>query len=689
VIEEPCFSGRRSRHVGPAKRLGSGRLSRLRGLQRPLSRLRQSNNDELITAGDGGGIGGEEQDEDGLDELWGDVDAREDESGATLALEDEDSGGDDDDEMFLDGSAEGEYEAEAETQTIRFQGDEEDEEEDTDEDEFYEEEAVDELEGLELQDETLQIAMEHDLSMAPKSLRELLSLSGVPYSSVEGDLDVMISHVSSDSRFIQPGALFICIQGDATDGHFFAPRATEAGAVAVLCNEHAEVGLQVGDDCECILRVPNTAEAVSALAAAFYDKPTKSMTMVGITGTNGKTTTAHIVREIFIEAGIDCGMLGTIGHHVGDQVIDANNTTPDAISVQRMCSQMQEAGQGACVMETSSHALVQGRTRACDFDVAVFTNLTRDHLDYHGTMEEYRNAKLKLFETLRDPFRQRAVINLDDPYAKDFIAAARKVPIVTFSMENPNADIFVSVYEVTLFETVVRVRTPVGTVDIASLLVGKFNINNILAAIGVGLAVDIPLLTIRRGIEALQRVPGRFELVDGGQPFGIIVDYAHTPDALERLLQSVRELNPQRLITVFGCGGDRDRGKRPVMGEIAMRYSDFVVITTDNPRFEDPQTPIDDIRVGVEKELAAKQGRGEDGDFIEVLDRLHGIRVGVIMGDDRDAIVIAGKGHEKYYDMNGEKSYFDDVEEAKNALPFIEEFTKLGFDTRVIPWKRK
>ena len=596
----------------------------------------------------------EDEDEDDafLDELWGNDEGDEgEEEKGTRALAEEGEEEDDEDEMFFeddDGEEEAQQAPKGGAQAMGFT---EEENDDEDEEYEYEDEGFDEDEDDELdfeRDEEALIALEHDLSMEPKTLRQLLSAAGVPYSSVEGDLDVMITNISCDSRCIHEGALFICIQGDTTDGHFFAPRAAEEGAVAVICDEDADLALQVGDDCDCILRVSDTHEVISAIAAAFYEKPTKNMTMVGITGTNGKTTTAHIVREIFQEAGIDCGMLGTIGHNVGDRVIDAANTTPDAINVQRMCSQMQAAGQRACVMETSSHALVQGRVRACDFDVAVFTNLTHDHLDYHGTMENYRDAKLKLFESLRDPHRQRAVVNLDDPYAKDFIAAASsRVPVFTFSMENPSADVFVSVYEVTLFETVVRVRTPVGTVDIASLLVGKFNINNILAAICVGLAVDIPLLTIRRGIEALQRVPGRFELVDGGQPFGIIVDYAHTPDALERLLQAVRELNPQRLITVFGCGGDRDRDKRPVMGEIAMRYSDFVVITTDNPRFEDPQQPIDDIRVGVERELAAKLERGEEGDFIEILDRLHGIRVGVIMGDDRDAIVIAGKVRQK------------------------------------------
>ncbi|XP_020249784.1 uncharacterized protein LOC109827232 isoform X2 [Asparagus officinalis] len=421
------------------------------------------------------------------------------------------------------------------------------------------------------------------------TLAELLDESRVVPASVFGDLEVVITGIQHDSREVSAGDLFVCCEGSKTDGHAYLTEADKRGAVAVVANKEINIDETLG--CKALVIVENTNLVLPLLAASFYKHPSKSLSVIGVTGTNGKTTTTHLIKAMYEAMGLRTGMLGTLGYYVhGDHKLEAANTTPDAVSVQRLMAKMVHNGTEAVVMEASSHGMALGRCDEIDFDIAVFTNLTRDHLDFHGTEEEYRESKAKLFAKMVDPERHRKVVNIDDPNASYFIAqGSSNVPVVTYAMGNKTADVHPLKFELSLFETQVLVQTPQGILEISSGLLGRHNIYNILAAVAVGIAVGAPLEDIVRGIEEVDGVPGRFELIDEEQAFAVVVDYAHTPDALSRLLDAARELGPRRIITVFGCGGERDRGKRPLMTKIATDKSDVVILTSDNPRNEDPR----------------------------------------------------------------------------------------------------
>lgn len=381
------------------------------------------------------------------------------------------------------------------------------------------------------------------------SLAELLDESKVVPVSVLGDLEVEITGIQDDSRVVSAGDLFVCRVGMKTDGHLYLSEADKRGAVAVVASKEVDIEETLG--CKALVIVEDTNAVLPALAAAFYKFPSKNMAVIGITGTNGKTTTANLVKGMYEAMGLRTGMLSTVAYYIhGDHKLEAPNTIPGAILVQNLMAKMLHNGTEAVVMEATSQGLALGRCDEVDFDIAVFTNLTRDHLDFHGTEEEYKNAKAKLFARMVDPERHRKVVNVDDPNAPFFIAQGnQEVPVVTFAMENKNADVHPLKYELSLFETQVLVNTPHGILEISSGLLGKHNIYNILAAVAVGIAVGAPLEDIVRGIEEIDAVPGRCELIDEEQAFGVIVDYAHTPDALSRLLDSVRELRPKRIIT--------------------------------------------------------------------------------------------------------------------------------------------
>ncbi|KAK6117050.1 hypothetical protein DH2020_049193 [Rehmannia glutinosa] len=420
------------------------------------------------------------------------------------------------------------------------------------------------------------------------SLAELLDESKVVPISVYGNLEVEISGISHDSRVVESGDLFVCCVGRKNDGHLFLSEADKRGAVAVVASKEIDIEDTLG--CKALVIVEDTNVVLAALAASFFRHPSRSMSVIGITGTNGKTTTSFLIKGMYEAMGLRTGMLSTVAYYVhGDNKLESTKTTPDAVMVQKLMAKMVHNGTEALVMEASSHGLALGRCDEIDFDIAVFTNLTRDHLDFHGSEEEYRDAKAKLFSRMMDPARHRKIVNIDDPNASFFIAQGNPdVPVVTFAMENKNADVHPLRFELSLFETQVLVNTPQGILEISSGLLGRHNIYNILAAVAVGIAVGAPLEDIVRGIEEVDAVPGRCELIDEEQAFGVIVDYAHTPDALSRLLDYVRELAPRRIITVFGCGGERDRGKRPLMAKIATDKSDITILTSDNPRNEDP-----------------------------------------------------------------------------------------------------
>lgn len=534
------------------------------------------------------------------------------------------------------------------------------------------------------------------------TLAELLDESKVVPVSVYGNLEVEITGVQHDSRLVESGDLFVCCVGRKTDGHLYLSEADKRGAVAVVASKEIDIEDTLG--CKALVIVEDTSAVLASLAASFYRYPSQSMSVIGITGTNGKTTTAYLIKGIYEAMGLRTGMLSTVAYYVhGDNklepsnTLDPSSTTPDAVSVQKLMAKMVHNGTEALVMEASSHELALGKCDEVDFDIAVFTNLTSDHLDFHGTEEEYRNAKAKLFSRMVDPERHRKIINIDDPNAAFFIAHGNPdVPVVTFAMENKNANVHPLKFELSLFETQVLVNTPQGILEISSGLLGRHNIYNILAAVSVGIAVGAPLEDIVRGIEEVDAVPGRCELIDEEQAFGVIVDHAHTPDALSRLLDYVRELSPRRIITVFGCGGEGDRGKRPVMTKIATEKSDVTILTSDNPRTEDPLDILDDMLAGVGCTMQEYLKHGEN-DYYPPLPNGHrlflhdirrvAVRCAVAMGEEGDMVVVAGKGHEAYQIEGDKKEFFDDREECREALQYVDELHQAGIDTSEFPWR--
>ncbi|KAM7256494.1 hypothetical protein ACFE04_012235 [Oxalis oulophora] len=528
------------------------------------------------------------------------------------------------------------------------------------------------------------------------SLAELLDESKVVPVSVYGDLDVQIKGIQHDSRLVSAGDLFLCCVGRKTDGHLYLSEADKRGAVAVVASKEIDIEQTLG--CKALVIVEDTNQVLASLAAAFYRFPSKNMAVIGITGTNGKTTSAYLIKGMYEAMGVRTGMLSTVAYYIhGDNKLESPNTTPDAVLVQNLMAKMVHNGTEAVVMEASSHGLALGRCSEIDFDIAVFTNLTRDHLDFHQTEDEYKNAKAKLFSRMVDPERHRKVVNIDDPSAPFFISQGNPdVPVVTFAMENKNADVHPLKFELSLFETQVLVNTPEGILEISSGLLGKHNIYNILAAVAVGIAVGVPLEDIVRGIEEVDAVPGRFELIDEEQAFGVIVDYAHTPDGLSRLLDSVRELGPRRIITVIGCAGESDRGKRPLMTKIATDKSEVTLLTSHNPKNEDPLDILDDMLAGIGWTMQDYLKYGEN-DYYPPLPNgnrlfLHDIRrvavrCAVAMGEEGDMVVITGKGHETYQIEGDKKEFFDDREECREALQYVDELHRAGIDTSEFPWR--
>ncbi|XP_031502442.1 UDP-N-acetylmuramoyl-L-alanyl-D-glutamate--2,6-diaminopimelate ligase MurE homolog, chloroplastic [Nymphaea colorata] len=528
------------------------------------------------------------------------------------------------------------------------------------------------------------------------SLAQLLDESRVVPISVSGNLDVLIKGIQHDSREVTAGDLFVCCVGMKTDGHLYLNEADKRGAVAVVANKEISIDETLG--CKALVIVEDTNSVLPRLSSCFYGNPSEKMSVIGITGTNGKTTTSYLVKGIYESMALRTGLIGTIAHYVhGNNQLESKNTTPDAVTLQKLMAKMVHNGTEALVMEVSSHSLAQNRCENVDFDIAVFTNLTRDHLDFHKTEVEYREAKAKLFRKMVDPERHRKVVNLDDPNAAYFVSQGnRDVPVVTFAMENKAADVYAVKFELSLFETQVLINTPRGMLEISSGLLGRHNVYNILAAVSVGIAVGAPLEDIVRGIEEVDAVPGRCELIDEEQAFSVIVDYAHTPDALSRLLDTVRELGPRRIITVFGCAGESDRGKRPMMTKIATDKSEVVILTSDNPKNEDPLDILDDMLAGVGWTMQDYLRHGEN-DYYPPLPNGHrlflhdirrvAVRAAVAMGEEGDIVVIAGKGHETYQLEGDKREFFDDREECREALQYVDELHQAGIDTSEFPWR--
>jgi UDP-N-acetylmuramoyl-L-alanyl-D-glutamate--2,6-diaminopimelate ligase len=464
-----------------------------------------------------------------------------------------------------------------------------------------------------------------------------------------------VTGVSYDSRSVTAGQVFVALRGQHADGTAFARQAIERGAAAIVSEQPAPEGIRVP-----WAMVEDARLALAVIAAAFYRDPSREMQVIGITGTNGKTTTAYLLASIFEAAGIRCGLLGTVAYRIGDVVREATRTTPEAPDVQALLRQMVDEGCGACAIEVSSHALALRRVDGMTFAAGVFTNLTRDHLDFHANMDEYFRAKRRLFEML--PRDAPSLLNLDDPRGSALIDAGGRP--ITYAIGRA-ADITPGPLSFSLDGLTFDARTPRGTLHVRSTLVGRPNVYNILAAVSTATALDLPFDAIERGVQALAGVPGRFEKVSGKKDeVTVVVDYAHTDDALRNLLETARPLATGRLITVFGCGGDRDRTKRPLMGAVAGRLSDLIVVTSDNPRSEDPNRIIEEIQRGITADTRKDAGQR----LLTIVDRGAAITKAIELARPGDLVLIAGKGHEKYQVIGDRVLPFDDVAVAREAL---------------------
>jgi UDP-N-acetylmuramoyl-L-alanyl-D-glutamate--2,6-diaminopimelate ligase len=480
-------------------------------------------------------------------------------------------------------------------------------------------------------------------------------------SRVEGE----IGGIEYDSRRVKTGDLFVAIRGrraDGTpfDGHEYVRSAVDRGAYAVVLERDMEVTATR-------VVVPDSRKAMARLASRFYGDPAERLKIVGITGTNGKTTVSYLIRALFERAGLRTGLIGTLGYLVGTECLDAPFTTPESVELHRTLLGMVRAGQEAVVMEVSSHALALNRVVGVPFAGAVFTNISRDHLDFHRTQEAYLSAKARLFEDL--DAHSWAVINTDDPAGRTLMERTR-ASALTYGLSD-EAEVHPSVQRLTARGIDLTVDTPDGAFELSMKLRGRFNVYNALAAVATGVACGLDRAVIREGVGSVSSVPGRFEAVDAGQGFLVLVDYAHTPDALERVLCAARELTQGRLIVVFGCGGDRDRGKRPEMGAVADRFADFSVVTSDNPRTENPDAIICQIVTGM----------SPDGARTVLADRRRAISEALHEARGGDVVVIAGKGHEAVQILGTRRIPFDDRE-------VVRELLKIGDQGSVVSHKR-
>lgn len=476
-------------------------------------------------------------------------------------------------------------------------------------------------------------------------------ISNIDYRQIIGDTDTEITGLVYDSRKVNPGDLFFCIKGFEVDGHDFAYNAEESGAVAIVV-ENIQPNLSATQ-----IVVDDSRIAMAQISSAFFGHPTRKLKLVGITGTNGKTTTSFMVEMILRSAGYKTGLIGTIEYKIGDRRFSVDRTTPESLDLQLLFSQMVESGVDIAVMEVSSHAIDQSRICACDFDVVVFTNLSQDHLDYHETIDDYFKVKKRIFDEATSRMVAQ-VINVDDEYGRQLIGTDKNNQL-RYSIKD-KVEVYGRNIELRSDGTELELCTPLGHIHISLKLPGLYNVHNALAASAVAVAHNIDLDLIKQGLEMLENVPGRFERVDCGQEFTVIVDYAHTPDSLEKVLDAGRQLTKGRLITVFGCGGNRDKGKRPLMGKIAAEKSDYVIITSDNPRSENPMQIIEAIMSGIND--------SERAHFKVEEDRKAAIKMALNWANVGDFVVIAGKGHETGQEIAGTKIPFDDVQVARKIL---------------------
>jgi len=471
---------------------------------------------------------------------------------------------------------------------------------------------------------------------------------------IVGTLDREVESIAYDSRRVRDNGLFVAIRGEKSDGHQFIDQAIEKGASVIVADR------DVSSPRATSLLVDNARVALADAAVAFYGRPSAKLKMAGVTGTNGKTTTAFLIKHICENAGVRCGLIGTVQYEIGPRVLPATRTTPEALDLQELLHQMVNAGCRATAMEVSSHALAQERTRGIEWDVALFTNLTQDHLDFHGTMENYFEAKAALFQGLASQERKKrpvAVVNIDDRHGQMLLhRLGNKIPVVTYGM-GTRADFRASNYRTEFSGTSYQLDARGRSYLVRVPLIGRFNVANSMAALAAANAMGVDLRAAVLSLARSPQVPGRLEAVPAKRQFQVFVDYAHTPDALLNVLKTLRELGPRKVIAVFGCGGNRDRQKRPLMARVADEHADYAIITSDNPRKEDPEAIIAEVEKGF-----------SSNHYEKITDRAEAISRAVAMAQPRDVVLIAGKGHEKYQEFADHTVPFDDLQVARRAL---------------------
>ncbi len=483
-------------------------------------------------------------------------------------------------------------------------------------------------------------------------------LEGLEIKSIRGGDNREVRGIAYDSRKVEPDFLFVCLRGEYADGHDFIPEALERGA-KVLVTEEDGGGRK---DLTQII-VPNSCLALAKLSDNFYEHPSGKIKVIGVIGTNGKTTVTYLSEAILKVAGFEVGLMGTINYRWGGRVLPATNTTPPSLDLQRMLSEMVKAGCQLALLEVSSPSLAQYRVEGMELDLGIFTNLTRGHLDYHGDFSRYLQSQAILFQQLGERKAKKepglALINIDDRYGR-YLRRRTPGKVFTYGLSR-RADIRASRISLSLTGTSFRVDTPAGALSLQVKLIGKGNIYNALSAIGVGISQGVKLSVIKEGLEKVEGVPGRFEMVEAGQDFTVIVDYAYAPQSLKNLLKMTRKMIKGKIITVFGCGGDRDKGKRPLMGRIASRYSDYSILTSDNPRSEAPGEIINQIQ----------QGFGRRANFSVVEDRFQAIKKALSRAKKGDLVIVAGKGHESYQVLKDTVIPFDDRDVVRKILGSI------------------
>jgi UDP-N-acetylmuramoyl-L-alanyl-D-glutamate--2,6-diaminopimelate ligase len=485
-------------------------------------------------------------------------------------------------------------------------------------------------------------------------------LSSLHICHAKGNLDIEVKGIETDSRKVKPGYLFIALRGFTVDGHQYVGQAAANGAVAFLVEGMDESVVLPG----VFAIVPDTRRALAVIADRFYHHPTRSLNVIGVTGTNGKTSITYLIEQMMKDAGHKSGIIGTIQMRIGDYTEEVSNTTPESIQLQKWFSLMLDKGADHACIEVSSHALEMGRVRGCNFRTAIFTNLTQDHLDYHQTMENYRNAKSLLFSQLGNTYNDSqmkfAILNADDE-ASEYYSKVTSAQVIYYGIDR-EADVRALDIKINESGTDFLLQTYKGSIPATTKMVGKFSVYNVLAATAACLAEGIPLSSIQKSLESISGVQGRFERVDEGQDYTVIVDYAHTPDSLKNVLETAKEFTKGDIYCIIGCGGDRDRTKRPIMARIAVEHARYAIFTSDNPRSEEPDHILQDMINGV------KGNPSSIGQYTAIIDRKEAIEDTISKARQGDCVIIAGKGHETYQIMKGQTLPFDDKQVASAAI---------------------